>query len=330
MKHFCFLFCCAVLFFSACSRQSPKEFWIYTSIYKDVYPLYQAKLKKRFPDVVFRWYQAGSEKIAAKILAEQKGGRTRADMLLTADLFFFMDLKASGSLLPLQGQAMAELAENHRDPDSYFAISHYPLMVIAYHRDSFKEIELPKSLKDLADPKYREKLTMPSPLESGSALTTALYLHQLYGEAYFRSLRENEILASGGNGATLSRIQSGERPLGLVLLENVLKAQSRGQTGVDYLFPSEGALPVPAPIAALKSGKDAELANRVVNWFLSEEGQRVVVEALIYSPHPKVAAPKGAPAWEDIKRYPWNLATFEAWRAHRQDVKSSFQQIVLQ
>ncbi|MCP5115677.1 MAG: hypothetical protein GY953_33030, partial [bacterium] len=68
-----------LLLVAGCGAPAKQEFWIYTSVYKDVYPFYEPGLTAAFPDVDFKWYQSGSEKIAARIMAEEKGGGTKAD-----------------------------------------------------------------------------------------------------------------------------------------------------------------------------------------------------------------------------------------------------------
>jgi iron(III) transport system substrate-binding protein len=314
---------------------SSREFWIYTSIYKEVYPLFEPGLTAAFPDVDFQWYQSGSEKIAAKILAEEKGGGTRADLLMTSDLFFYQELKQLGRLLTLEGPVFDSVPEELRDPDGAFAVIRIPLMVIAYHRELVTGDEVPASFADLLDPRYKGRLTMPSPLESGTTLTTALYLYQHFGETYFAGLRANDVLSAGGNGATLSRIQSGERPVGIVLLENILQAKERGLESVELVIPEEGALPIPSPLAIFQPADDGDggreaLARRVLDWFLSPPARAIVVKGWMHTAFPDDPPPAGAPPLRELRLHPWDLATFERWGQERQEVKSSFQRIVLQ
>ncbi len=314
----------------ACGGSPDKEVWIYTSIYKEVYPLFEPGLAAAFPGVEFRWYQSGSEKIAAKILAEERGGGTKADLLMTSDLFFYQELDKLGLLLPLAGPVFDRMPAAYSDGDGAFAVVRFPLMVIAYNRERVVGDNVPAGFEALLHPRYRGRLTMPSPLESGSTLTTVLYLHQRFGRFYFEGLRRNDVLAAGGNGATLSRIQSGERPVGIVLLENVLKAKSMGLESVEIAFPEEGALPIPSPLAILKRTDDEDLARRVLDWFFSPEARQIVVQGFVHTAFPEDPAPAGAPPWSEIRRHPWDLETFERWGEDRQEVKTLFQQIVLQ
>lgn len=315
---------------SACSGSGSEEFWIYTSVYKEVYPLFEPGLRQAFPEVDFKWYQSGSEKIAAKVLAEERGGGTRADLLMTSDLFFYQELAELGRLVELSGPAFESVPEALRDPAGHFAVIRIPLMVIAYHREQVTGDDVPAGFEDLLEPRYRGRLTMPSPLESGSTLTTVLYLYQRFGREYFEGLRANDVLSAGGNGSTLSRIQSGERPVGVVLLENVLQARERGLESVAFTIPEEGALPIPSPLALFEKDGDQALGRRILDWFLSPAARAVVVRGWMHTAFAEDPPPAGAPPLSELTLHAWDLATFERWGEERQQVKTLFQQIVLQ
>lgn len=320
-----------VLSLSGCAgpgSQEP-EIWIYTSVYKEIYPLFEPGLEEAFPGVSFHFYQSGSEKIAAKILAEEQGGGSRADLLMTSDLFFYEELAKEGRLLPLSGLQVPGLGAELRQPEDLYWVQRYPVMVLAYNRQMLRPEDAPKGWADLLDPRFAGQLTMPSPLESGSALTSILYLYQRFGEDYFSGLRRNEVLAAGGNGSTLSRLQSGERPVGMVLMENLLQAEAKGMDSVAMVLPEEGALTIPSPLAVLANSDQPELARRVAAWFFSPQARQVVIQGWMYTPFADDAAPTGAPAWQDFQRLPWDLETFAEWTNTRQEVKTLFRQIVL-
>jgi iron(III) transport system substrate-binding protein len=319
----------ALVLAGACTKSAPqKEVWIYASYYREILALFEPGLKKAFPDVKIQWFQSGSENVAAKLQAELAGGRPQADLLITSDLFSYMEFQKQGAFATITAPNLAKLPEGHVTADKTIAVVRYPVMVLAWNK-KIPEADRPKSLKDLLSPKYKGKLTMPSPLESGTALTTIMYMKQLYGTDYFKGLRANDILAAGGNGAAMSRLQSGERPVGLVLIENVLQAMEKGNSSVEFAMPSEGAIVVPSPMAILKTTKDLELSQRIYDWFLGEEAQKILVKGWIYSALPGSPAPNNAPAWGSFKALPWSLETFSAWSTERQDVKTAFQNTVL-
>lgn len=327
MKQFALL--CTLFLVFSCSPKARPKLVIYSSYYKEVIDLFKPELKKAFPDLEIEWFQAGSENVAARVLAEQQGGGVKADLLITSDLFFYQEQKRLGNFAPITASHLAQLPQNYIDSDRMYAITRFPVMILAVNTRKVEAKDRPKSFKDLADAKYKDRLTMPSPLESGTALATSLYFANLFGEDYFKSLRRNNILAAGGNGATMARIQSGEKPVGIVLMENILQAKEKNVDWVDYIIPSEGALAIPSPMAIFKSSKNMELSNQVFNWFIAPENQNIITKGWIYSAYPAIQAPNGAPEWKDLKTSPWDLKTLEEWGTKRQQIKDLFQNIVL-
>lgn len=318
-----------LLSLGACNKAPKNEVWIYTSTYKEVLALYEKDLNKEFPDIKIKWFQQGSENVAAKILAEQSGGETKADIMMTSDLFFYQEQKHMGKLEALPEAITQAIPPNLVDPDRAFVVTRFPVMVLAVNKNKISDADRPTSFKDLTLPRFKNKVTMPSPLDSGTALASVLYLNKMFGAPYFEALRKNEILAAGGNGAVFSRLQSGEKPVGVILMENVLQAREKGNNFVDFIVPSEGALAIPSPIAVFKSSKNKEAALKVTQWFLSPAGQAVLSKGWIYSAFANEIPPAGGPRWADLKLQPWDLKTFEAWGAEKQKTKEVFQNTVL-
>jgi iron(III) transport system substrate-binding protein len=326
---FCF-FSLGFIFFSGCKEKEGEKLTIYTSMYKEVIELYKPELKKAFPNLEIEWFQAGSENVASRVMAELQGGGTKADILFTSDIFFFQELKKMGLLLPLTAVSnLSKLDPSYVDADKTYAVTRFPVMVIAINTRKIAPADRPKSFKDLLNAKYKDKLTMPSPLESGTALASSLYFYNTLGQTYFEGLRKNNIVASGGNGAVLSRVKSGEKPVAIVLMENVLQAREKGDDWIEFIIPEEGALAIPSPIAIFKSSKKSDLSQKVFDWLLTDAAQEVLVKGWIYSPFPHAPAPNGAPAWSALKMYPWSLSSLEKWGEDRQKVKDLFQNIVL-
>jgi len=323
------IFCILLMSVACTPKKETQKLVIYTSYYKEVIELFKPGLKKSFPDVEIEWFQAGSENVAARVLAEQQGGGVKADILITSDIFFYQEQKRAGNFAPITATHLGTLPPHLVDADKMFAVTRFPVMVIAINTKKVLESDRPKSFKDLIDPKFKDKLTMPSPLESGTALATSMYLSNIYGEEYFKGLRKNNIVSAGGNGATMSRIQTGEKPVGLVLMENILQAKEKGSDVVDFIIPEEGAFAIPSPMAIFKSSKNHELANKIFDWFISPNSQEFILKGWIYSAYPDFKAPAGAPEWKNLKVYPWSLKTLEEWGLKRQETKDLFQNIVL-
>lgn len=319
-----------VLLASCTSRPAEKEIWIYTSLYKEVIAEMTPALTRAVPGVKVQWFQAGSENVASKLSAELAAGKTRADLVLTSDPFWYLELKRAGQLLPYESPAAKGVEARFRDPDHAFVTVRMPVMVIGYHGEAIAESEAPRAWKDLIDPKWRGKVSLGSPLESGSAFTAVAFLARAHGWNYFQTLRDHQAISAGSNSSVVTRIETRERPVGALLLENVLAARKRGSP-IRAIYPSDGVIPVPSPIALLKGTEHPEEAKRVYDWFFSEEAQRLIVGGNMYPATPGGSTPEGAKAWTEFERtlQPWSPAILESILAERDAVKRKFAEVML-
>jgi iron(III) transport system substrate-binding protein len=307
---------------------SKKTVWIYTSIYKEVIEEMKPSLEKALPDTRIEWFQSGSENIASKVNAELAAGRSKADLILTSDPFWYLELKKSGKLLNYQSPAARGVPTQFMDPDGAFSEVRLPVMVIGYNSAALQPGEIPKTWKDLINPKWKGKLTMPSPLESGTSFTSVALLSKAYGWDFFKELRKQDILAAGGNSSVITRIETKEKPLGIVLLENILKAQSKGSP-VRPIYPEDGTIPVTSPIAILQDTRNPEIAKKVYDWFFGEDAQKAMVKSGMYSRVSGIPAPANAKGLGEQKMMPWSPQILQELFDERDAIKTKFSEVVL-
>ncbi len=198
-----------LLLSTSCTGKNDKQtFWIYTSLYKDTINDIQPQLEKEFPQVKFQFYQAGSEEVASKVQAELLAGKIQADMLISSDRFWYEDIAQKGLLLAYQSPMTAKVDAEFKHPESLYNTLSFPVMVLAYNSEGLSEKEAPRSFKELADTKWKDKVSIASPLASGTSFTTIAFLVKKYGWDYIKDLRKNNLIAEGGNSGVVRRLQS--------------------------------------------------------------------------------------------------------------------------
>ncbi len=308
-----YLFSCIVLSFlilmSACQSEkenSTEELWIYASLYKDTIADLTPRLKKAFPHVTFKWYQAGSGEIASKVNGELLKDNLQADVLISSDRFWYEEMANSGKLHAYSPAHTKKISTQLKHPqDMYHAVS-LPVMVLCYNNEAISAAEAPKTFKELALPKWKGKFTTGSPLTSGTNFTTMAMLQKSYGWEYFQALKNNDTIAQGSSSSVIRRIQNKERPIGWVLLENILRFKGKDER-LQIIFPNDGVVTHANIIAITKKDDKRELAERFTNWMFSNEGQEAMTRSFMYSPRIDFPAPIGAPSLEKIlgKAFPW-------------------------
>jgi iron(III) transport system substrate-binding protein len=319
-----------ILFFTS-NRSKGKTVWIYASMYKEVVADFEKSLKEAFPEIQIRWYQSGSENVAARVNAELSTGVSQADLILTSDPFWFVELKKSNHLFPYISPESLQLDSKYHDPEGAFSINRLPVGVIVYNKSSISMKQAPQSWDDLKSSFWRGKISMPSPLESGTALTFVSQLVRIKGWSYFEALKKNELLSAGGNSAVMQRIETGEKPVGIVLLENALQTKKRG-ANIEIVYPSEGVIPVPSPIAILSKSRNIESAKKIYDFFFQDTAQKIYLGANVYSPTLKSLAPESAKPFSEIDKtvFDWNAKILNELQENKETIKNKFTEMILQ
>lgn len=304
----------------------PVELWVYTSMYESVIQELEPKLAQDLPNVTVKWYQAGSEKVAQRVEAEWAAGGSDACVLMTSDPFWYQGLTERDLLRPYVSPAALQLDPSWVTPT--YTTSRISTMVLAVMPDAVAEDQRPAAFADLADPRFQGLLSTPDPLSSGTTFTTLAFLQADLGWSYWEALKANRTVSNGGNSSTLQRLETREYPVGVLLLENVLKARDTNDSPVLPIFPSDGAVAIPGPVAITSGCPHVLEAQAFVDWILSPTAQSEIVAGYMHSPFPDAAPPPGAPALSDIPMRPWSPAFTSQVAADAATLKERYAEIV--
>lgn len=296
-------------------------------MYKDTIADLTEKLKTDFPDVTIHWYQAGSEEIAARANGEIMAGGIRADLLISSDRFWYEELARAGYLEKHQGPEWSKVPVELKHAEGFYTAVSIPVMVLTYNKEAIKEP--PTSFKEMMDPKWKGKFTTGSPLASGTNFTTMAMLKHHYGWDYFKALKRNETIVQGGNSAVIRRTQSLERPVGWVLLEDLLRLQGKDDR-LAIVYPTDGVVTQSNIMAITKRKYDRTLARKIADWMLARPGQEAMLRSFMYAPVPGYPPPKGAPELSSLKAFPWTTEFIQDVTENRIDIKDVYSEIVFQ
>ena len=266
---------------------------IYTSIYPDIIEVVKPALKKAFPDLDVQWFQAGTEKVITKVSGEIEAKKIQADLLMVADPSYYFLLKEKNLLLKYDAPNRKDVTAA-KDAEGYWTGVRISNMIIAYNTAKVKPEDAPKTFKELTEPKWKDKVAIPSPLLSGSAYVAVGVIADKYGWDYFTKLRANGAKVEAGNAAIQNKLVTGEYLAGMILEENILKIMAKGEP-IKVVYPEDGTIVIPSPIAIFNSTQNPEAAKAVTDWWLSKEGQEAIVKGWMHSVRGDVAPPKGAP-----------------------------------
>ncbi|RPJ78149.1 MAG: extracellular solute-binding protein, partial [Alphaproteobacteria bacterium] len=179
------------------------------------------------------------------------------------------------------------------------------------------------------DPKWKDKVSSGSPLASGTSFTTVAFLSKKYGWDYFSALRQNNFIAEGGNSGVIRRLQSKERPVGIVLLENLLRL-TESDPRIKLIVPQDGAIMQANVLAIVKKDGEQQAAKKIADWMFAKSGQEAMVQSFMYATMPGYADPKGAPALNELLKnaMPWSAEFIMEIMQSREKIKDQFSKIV--
>lgn len=207
------------------------------------------------------------------IVAERS--RPRCDVFWDNELLQVLLLEKQGDLAPLASSVLAR-SPVHGERWVGFAARARVLLV---NTTLVASADTPRSVKDLADPRWKGKTGIANP-HFGTTANHVAALFARLGDAaalaLLESFKANEVVVCAGNADVKRRVCSGELAFGLTDTDDANEAVSDGKPVV-IVFPDqrdgEGALVLPNALAIVTGAPHAAEAARLVEWLASTKGE---------------------------------------------------------
>jgi iron(III) transport system substrate-binding protein len=268
-------------------------------------PLLEQFEEKSGVDLEVRY--GDSAELAATIAEE--GENSPAEVFFAQDPGSLGALEEEELLAELPDEVLERVPERFRDPDGRWTGTSGRVRVLAYNTEALSEDEVPDSVYDLTDPKWKGKIGFPPTNASFQAFVTAIRLSD--GEERTREWLEgfaaNDPKTYEKNTPVVEAVAAGEIELGLVnhyYLYLVKEEQPDAEVANHFLEPDDpGALVSVAGAAIIDGADDEESAREFVEYLLSDDGQRFYTEEAEEAEYPLVEGiePKaGLPPLESL------------------------------
>jgi iron(III) transport system substrate-binding protein len=242
-----------------------------------------------------------SAELAATIAEEGDGS--------PADVFFAQDpgslgaVAGEGLLAELPEAALDRVPAHFRDSDGRWVGTSGRSRVIAYNTDELSEDEVPDSVFDLTDPRWKGRVGVAPTNASFQAFVTVMRLTQ--GEektrAWLEAMKDNGVRFYEKNLPIVEAVASGEIELGLVNHYYLYLAREEQPDApvANHFLPGDdpGAFVSTAGVGMLAGTDSREAAERFVEFLLSDDGQRFYTETAEEAEYPLVA---GIPVKEGL------------------------------
>jgi len=220
--------------------------------------------------------------LAVQILDE--GDNSPAGLYVAQDAGALGQLANEGRLAPLPEDVLNLVDPRFRSPDGLWVGVSGRARVAAYNTDQLVEADLPASVLDLTDERWRGQVGWAPENGSFQAFITALRV--LRGEdvarEWLEGMRDNEVVTFENNGSIVRAVASGEIAIGLVnhyyLYE--IEAEEGDLPVANHFFPAgdPGSLVNVAGVGIIDGSDQAEQALATIRALLAEPAQRYFAE----------------------------------------------------
>jgi iron(III) transport system substrate-binding protein len=244
--------------------------------------------------------------LANRLLAEKS--RPQADVFWSNEPVRTLVLKSRDVLAPYKSPSAHGIPPALVDPDGYWTGFSARMRVIAYNTKLVKAEDAPRSVFDLADPRWRGQVALADPrFGSTSFHVAALYAiaGNLKMDDYFHRLKENGVRVVDGNSVVRDLVVRGEIKVGLTDTDDVNVALEDRQP-IAMVLPDMDGLGVPMMpnmVSLVAGAPHPDEGRRLVDYLLSPEVERQLAqsEAVQIPLHAGVPGPKNMPAIDTFK-----------------------------
>jgi len=239
--------------------------------------------KAQYPNVEILLKAGSNSELANALIEEQVN--PQADVFITTELFTVQSLAGQGIFQPYLPMGAEQLPAEFLGADAMWTGLTRRVRVIMYNKDLVSETELPSSIFDLTDPKWKGQVAAAGST-NGSMQAQIAALRQLLGEeateAWLNGLLANEVTFFGGHTDVRKAVGAGEFKIGLVNHYYFYLQQAEGNN-VGVIFPDQGAgqigLFANATAAAVVNGaSNVPAAQAFLDFLVSENGQKIFAD----------------------------------------------------
>jgi iron(III) transport system substrate-binding protein len=243
------------------------------------------EFEKRFPGIKVNHVDGTSDKLAARIIAEARGGRTIVDVVE----FSIEDVRKLYEQKLLSEKPIPEAAAYPSNlKGSYWLANNLIFINGAWNTEKVKKGEEPKILDDFADPKWKDRLIAePRDIELLIGLTHK-YNNLEKARELLTKIAANNVEFHKGHSDLAELLVAGQAAACITCYTHHYPMRIKKGAPVNYML-SEGVATI-IPSAMPLNPPHPNSALLYARWSASEEGQAAYAKGGRNPAHPKVEA----------------------------------------
>jgi iron(III) transport system substrate-binding protein len=228
--------------------------------------------------------KSGSNSQMANTLLEEKAN-PQADVFITTEIFTAHALSQEGIFQPYEPAGYQNLPDAYKAEDASWVGLTQRMRVIMYNKDLVSPDEIPDSMFDLADPKWKGQIAAAGSTNASMQAQIASMI-QLVGqdqtETWLNDLLENEVTFFGGHSDVRKAVGAGEFKLGLVNHYYYYLQLAEG-SNVGIIYPDQatgkmGIISNATTAAIINGSRNPDAARAFLDFLVSADGQKIFAE----------------------------------------------------
>ena len=273
------------------AKKEGKLMWYTTLIVDQVVRPVKEAFEKEYPFIQVEFYRGNSENLVRRMLAEYQAKRYDVD-LIDGTVSPVM-VKRAGFLQRFYSPYFADYPAELKDPQGFWGSTNVYFLTPGYNTRMVKLSELPKTYEDLLNPRWKGQMMWSTsrgsgaPMFIGNVLTS---MGQEAGKAYLQKLKGQNIAKStASNRQILDLVIAGEFPMALHIFNHHAYISKTAGAPVDW-YAIEPVTATIQTMALAKNSPHPNAAMLLLDFVLSEKGQKVFQQSNYLPAHPKVPA----------------------------------------
>ncbi len=273
------------------AKKEGKLLWYSTLIVNQALRPIKESFEKKYPFIQIEYYRADSDQLAQKMIAEYQAKRFDVDTLDGTSTIVL--IKKAGYLQRFFSPQLNDYPANLKGADGYWAVPNVYFMTLGYNTKLVKPNEVPKSMNDLLDSKWKGKMVWSTSGGSGAPIfigNTLMTMGQEKGMAYLRSLARQDVAkTTASNRAVLDMVIAGEYAIAINIFNYHAVISQKAGAPVDW----QALEPVPGQVKTLGLAKNAphpHASMLLIDFLISKDGQKLLQELDYLPAHPEVPA----------------------------------------
>lgn len=273
-----------------CGSSSKREVVVYTSV-DQVFsePVFRAFEQETGIAVraVYDTEETKSTGVLNRLIAEAQS--PQADVFWSGDPVRPFQLVKRGLVEPYLSQQAAGLPANARAADGTWTGFAARARILLVNKASVPRGEMPRSIRDLASPRWRGQTAIANPLFGTTTMHVAA-LFSVWGEqrtrAFLNELKANGVRIASSNGEVKRLVVSGEVAFGLTDTDDGNEALRDGDS-VEVVYPDQdelGTLVMPTSVVLIRHAPHQEAGRRLIDYLLSADVERRMAESAAHMP----------------------------------------------